>query len=372
MIEDKEQISEHSKPSTFAWAVRMFLIACCFVVGLAIGLALFIVNGLRPLEAGAEVRLTIQQGLNSAQIAQLLEDEGIIKSGILFKYYLRYKNEGSRFQAGTYDMKPGMTHDEIIAKLNAGDTVEEEMITFTIPEGFTIKQIARRLSQLGYVDEQAFLDLLEDRQFSPYPFIEEIPDNPDIKYRLEGYLFPETYAMKKDSDGQAIAERMLAEMERKLQQLPEDWQERLEELNLTFHEVLTIASLIEREVVVDEERPIVAGIIYNRLKQNMMLQIDATVQYLFDEQQQIVEYAHLEIEDPYNTYQRYGLPPGPISSVSLASISAALYPEETDYLFYVTKKDGSRTHLFAKTYEEHLQNIERSKETAINETETEE
>lgn len=259
-------------------------------------------------------------------------------------------------------MHPGMSHDEIIAKLNAGDTVPEETIRFTIPEGFTVEQMAKHLALLGYVNPDTFLELIQQPEQFSSQVVEQIPDHPDIKFRLEGYLFPETYELKSDADEREIIERMLKELERKLEQLPSDWRERMEERGLDLHQLLTIASLVEREVVLDEERPIVAGIIYNRLERGMMLQIDATVQYLFEEQKEIVEYRHLEIDDPYNTYQNFGLPPGPIASAGLKSIEAALYPEETPYLFYVTRKDGSGGHYFAETYEEHQRNIELSKQ----------
>ena len=325
---------------------------------------LFVTNGLSPLDPGETVRLEIAPGMHSSAIAERLEEEGIIRNATIFSYYVRYKNEGSRFQAGVYDMHPGMTHDEIIAKLNAGDTVEEEMIRFTVPEGFTVAQIAERLAAHDFIDKETFLELTQRPDLFHFSFLEQIPDDPDIKFRLEGYLFPETYELKAEADERQIIARMIEELERKLAQLPPDWRERMEERGLDLHQLLTIASLIEREVAIDEERPIVAGVIYNRLERGMMLQIDATVQYLFDEQLEIVEYRHLEIDDPYNTYERLGLPPGPIASVGLRSIEAALYPEETSYLFYVTKKDGSREHYFAETFEEHQRNIELSRQAS--------
>ncbi|MNZ86552.1 putative aminodeoxychorismate lyase [compost metagenome] len=194
--------------------------------------------------------------------------------------------------------------------------------------------------------------------------VRSVPDNDQLHQRLEGYLFPETYEMKKESTEEDIIKRMLMELDRKLAELPEDWQLVMEEKNLSLHELLTIASLVEREVVVDEERALVAGVIYNRMKDGMMLQIDATVQYSLDKPKERLYEKDLQVDSPYNTYKVEGLPPGPIASPSIASIQAALYPEDSDYLFYVTKKDGSQSHLFAKTYKEHLKNIEISKQTA--------
>jgi UPF0755 protein len=173
-------------------------------------------------------------------------------------------------------------------------------------------------------------------------------------------MFPETYEMKKGSTEEQIIARMLQETDRKLATLPEGWQDAMEESGKSLHEIMTIASLIEREVVVDEERALVSSVIYNRLAEPMRLQIDAAVQYALDEPKERLLTKDLEIDSPYNTYKNDGLPPGPIASPSLASIEAALFPAESDYLFYVTKKDGSQTHLFAKTYNEHLRNIDKS------------
>jgi UPF0755 protein len=196
------------------------------------------------------------------------------------------------------------------------------------------------------------------------PIAEEIPAEANLRHHLEGYLFPATYELpKKDLTAKGIAETMLKETEKRLAEIP-DWESQLEARGVTFHELMTIASLVEREVVADQERALVAGVIYNRLDEDMRLEIDATVQYLLDKPKERLLYADLEVESPYNTYRQKGLPPGPISSPSLESIQAALNPEKSDYLFYVTKKDGTQEHLFAKTYKEHLKNIEASKKMA--------
>ncbi|XEC93119.1 endolytic transglycosylase MltG [Paenibacillus tarimensis] len=346
------------------WVV-LSLLGVVFIT--AAGIALYIWNGLRPTAEGELVRIEIAKGTTPFKVAEQLEEEGIIRNAFIFKYYLRFNNEGSRFQAGVYDMHPGMEHEEIIAKLNSGDTVKAETVRFTIPEGYTVLQIADKLSAEGLVDKQKFLELAESEAMFAYSeAASQVQAKDEMHHVLEGYLFPETYEMKKDSTEQDIIIRMLQELDRKLNQLPEGWGDALEERELTFHEVMVIASLVEREVVVDEERPIVAGIIYNRLKLGMPLQIDATVQYLLDKPKERLLEKDLQVESPYNTYKVNGLPPGPIANPSLASIEAALFPEETEYLFYVTKKDGSQKHLFAKTYNEHLNNINKSKQTEKN------
>jgi UPF0755 protein len=170
--------------------------------------------------------------------------------------------------------------------------------------------------------------------------------------------------LKKGSKEDEILIRMFQELDNKLNQLPEGWEEQLKLLGISFHQAMTVASLVEREVRVPDERKMVAGVIYNRFKRQMQLQIDATVQYALDKPKERLLHEDLKVDSPYNTYQIPGLPPGPIASPSLASIEAALFPETHDFLFYVTKKDGSGGHLFAKTYREHQKNIRISNQTA--------
>lgn len=342
--------------------VLLTLIICvslALIVG-AVGFA-YIQWALQPTPPSAElVQVDIPPGIDSSGIAERLEQQGLIRSSLVFSYYLKLIGEGNKFQAGIYEMSPGITIEQLISRLNNGQTVKEEVVRFTVPEGFTVSQIADKLSEQQIVNRDIFLDLLQNKSNFPVTTLASIPDNTAIKQPLEGYLFPETYEMKKGSSEREIVERMLTETERKLDTLPQDWREKLKERGWTLHQLMTAASLVEREVVVDDERPLVAGIIFNRLSRNMALQMDAAVQYALDKQKDRLFHVDLQIESPYNTYLYPGLPPGPISSPGLASIKAVLYPESSNYLFYVTKKDGSKRHLFAVTYEEHQKNIAES------------
>lgn len=351
------------KPGPRVWLINLWVvISLLSLMALtAGGAAFYLWNNLRPMPAGPATEITITKGMSAKGVSNELEEKGIIKNATIFSYYLKYKKEGSRFQAGQYELTPGMNSTQIIAKLNSGDTIKAETIRFTIPEGYTIEQIADKLSNEKLVDKNKFLKLLEeDKPWDEVESVLSLPKNAKLKHKLEGYLFPETYEMKVGSTEEEIILRMLAEMDRKLGTLPDGWQDTLEQSGLTFHQMLTVASLVEREVVVDSERPIVAGVILNRLAKPMRLEIDATIQYALDKPKERLLHADLEIESPYNTYRNDGLPPGPIASPSLASISAVLNPEKTDYLFYVTKKDGTNTHYFAKTFNEHKKNIEKS------------
>ncbi|WP_407637509.1 endolytic transglycosylase MltG [Cohnella kolymensis] len=343
-----------------------FLIALGLVLAVAGGVAVYLWNGLRPVPAAdAPVRFTIEKGMRAKDVAEALEQHGLIRDAFLFSGWMKIKNEGSRFQAGVYDLKPGMTRDQIVAKLNAGEAVAAEAIHFTIPEGFTVKQIAERIAQQGKVNKDNFLEAAaQPDKWTGSVWTKSLPADSKLRYPLEGYLFPETYEMKQGSTETEILNKMLFELDRKLAQLPEDWQTTLQERGLTVHQLLTIASLVEREVVIDEERPIVASVIHNRLKIKMPLQIDATIQYLLDKQKERLMESDLKVDSPYNTYLHPGLPPGPIASPSFKSIEAALYPNETDYLYYVTKKDGTNSHLFAVTYSQHQKNIKLSEKNA--------
>ncbi|WP_341866036.1 endolytic transglycosylase MltG [Paenibacillus ferrarius] len=359
-----EQENEHNKPKRSKAKRTLLIIGLLLLIGIGIasGVGLYIANALQPVAAsGQEVRVSIPQGSGSAQIAKELETKGLIKNSSIFMYYLKWHKQGSKFQAGEYSMKPGMTFEEMIDKLNNGEIVKEDMIRITIPEGFTIDQIAAKISEQTPWKKEAFLQMTDEANAFKSETNFTIPDNKNLKHRLEGYLFPETYEFKKGSSEQEFIERTLQQLDKKLATLPADWKDKLKDRGLSVHQMLTIASLIEREVVVDEERALVSGVIQNRLKKNMPLQIDATVQYLFDKSKDRLLEKDLQIQSPYNTYLNTGLPPGPIASPSLASMKAAIYPEETKYLFYVTKKDGTKGHLFAETFEAHKKNIAESK-----------
>lgn len=337
------------------------MILLLIIVIAAGGAGAYAWNLMRPLEASTEpIVFEIKSGTGTSKIAEQLQQEGLIRSGLAFKGYLKWKKQGSNFMAGTYSMNPGVSYEQIVNKLNNGEVVPEEMVKFTIPEGYTVLQMADKLSEEGIVDRDEFIKLANDPSAFDVDIIKDIPVDEELRYVLEGYLFPETYELKKDSSTHDVMQRMLEEFQTKVNSIP-DLEKELQEKNLSLHELLTIASLVEREVVVDAERPLVAGVIYNRIQQDMKLEIDATVQYLLDKPKARLLFKDLKVESPYNTYLNKGLPPGPIASPSLPSIQAALQPEASDYLFYVTKKDGSSEHLFAKTYKEHQQNIAKSK-----------
>ncbi|WP_195575970.1 endolytic transglycosylase MltG [Paenibacillus sp. 1001270B_150601_E10] len=346
---------------TAAKAALAFLIVIIIIIGAG---AWYVWNGMQPVQGQDKpIEVSIEEGTGTSAIAQHLEEQGVIKNALLFKLYLKMNNEGSAFMAGKYSFDPSSTYEQIIKKLNAGDVIPVETVRVMVPEGYTIEQIADDLSEKGIVEREAFIQAADKiGKEKPSDLTLNLPKpNDKLKHVLEGYLFPETYEFAVGTSAEEMIVRMLKETEKRLIDIP-NFDAKLEQSGMTLQELLTVASLVEREVVVDEERPLVAGVIYNRLNKPMRLQIDATIQYALDKPKERLYYKDLEIESPYNTYKEDGLPPGPIASPSLESIKAALEPETSDYFYYVTKKDGTQTHLFAKTYEEHLSNIEKSKQ----------
>jgi UPF0755 protein len=347
------------QPKRRARKIVLTILALVVVVllGAGTGAAMYVAQSLRPAPTAAQdVRIVIPPGSRPAQIAAVLESGGLIRDARMFTYYLKWKKQGSRFQAGEYAMQPGMSLDAIIAKLNAGDIVKEATVKLTIPEGYTTAQIADKLAQASGKPLDEAMRAIDAPAAFAGTVVTALPTDKELKHKLEGYLFADTYEFKQGTGPEEMVQRMLSETDAKLASIP-DWQGQLQRTGLTVHQLLTVASLVEREVVLDEERPIVAGIIMNRLKKNMPLQIDATIQYLFDKPKDRLTEKDLQLDSPYNTYLHTGLPPGPIASPGLASIKAALAPADTKYLFYVTKKDGSKGHLFAETFEQHKKNI---------------
>lgn len=319
-------------------------------IGLISTFALLLVwlsNLMAPVAAGSEtepVRVVIPAGASAGEIAHILAGEGLIKSELLFRALVRWEGVGERLQAGQYELSPGMTPREIIACLAAGDVIEE-YVRVTIPEGYTVVQIADLLARESLVDRERFLEVVQSGEFE-FDFIDEIPGNVD--YRLEGYLFPDTYYFLPGMGEEAIIHHLLQRFD---QIVTPEIRARARESGMTLHEVVTLASIVEREARLPEERPIIASVFYNRLSRGMKLRSCATIQYILGEPKERLLLSDLQIPSPYNTYLHAGLPPGPIAAPGKASLLAVVYPADTDFLYFVARNDGS--HTFSRTLEEH-------------------
>lgn len=332
---------------------RRIIALFCLVLILTVGgAAYYLFSQLQPVAADGQAtkKVTIPPGTSVREIGQLLEDSGLIRNGALFSYYAKSKGISNRLQAGNYNFQPGQTIDQLLDDMANGRTVIDT-VRFTIPEGLNVEQIATRLAEQKLVDKAAFLKVIDQEAFPEYPFVAEIPQNNNRKHRLEGYLFPETYEVEKEASERDIVAKMLGQFQKEVK--PE-WLEALKARNLTLDQAVNLASIVEREVVVDEERPIVAGVFYNRIRDKWLLQSCATVQFILGKQRDRITFEDLEIDNPYNTYLKPGLPPGPIASPGRASLAAVVEPAKHDYFFFVTKKDGTSEHFFSKTFEEHM------------------
>lgn len=285
----------------------------------------------------------IESGSSVRAIARQLEQEGWIRSARLFEIYVIINDYQGGLQAGTYQFETG---DDIFQIANQIVSGRAASFRVTIPEGFTVNEIIHRLAGLDHLNEEELLNALDEEALMRDYF----PDDSEVVWPQEGFLFPDTYNLSYEMGPVEIFNAMINRFE-------SYWYEDLEnnENSYSINEYVTMASLIEKEAQLNEEKPIIAGVIYNRLAQNMRLQLDATVQYALEERVSRVLYGHLEIESPYNTYLNSGLPPGPIASPGDNALAAVLEPEESDYLFYFARPDGS--HIFTKTYEEHLERL---------------
>jgi UPF0755 protein len=298
---------------------------------------------------------TINPGETAATIAPRLQREGLVADSQLFLYVVRYRGVDAQLEAGEYELRPSMTMDEIIDTLQHGRLRE---VTVTIPEGKRAEEVAALLEESGAVDSETFMAVVRSGS-GAHDFLSDRPA--DAPSSVEGYLFPETYRIPVDYDAAQILDLLLSTFG---ERFTAEMRQTAADHGMTVHQVVTLASIVEREAVVAEERPIIASVYLNRLDQGMYLQSDPTVQYALGYQEDAGQWwkipmsleEDVQVDSPYNTYMYPDLPPGPICSPGLASIQAVLDPAETPYLFFFSKFDGS--HAFAETYEEHLQNQE--------------
>ncbi|MDX9917902.1 MAG: endolytic transglycosylase MltG [Gudongella sp.] len=327
---------------------KVILILLILIIGAGAGAYYYLPGYLSGTFNSEPVEIEVKSGDNLSTVAEELFGEGVIKS----VYWFRYNGQeiATKIKPGKYTIEPGMDIDEIFQLIQKGE--QEIPVVVTFPEGYILYQFAQKIEEAGFGSVDEFIEtskILFEERYS------DGVDTDDLYFELEGYLFPDTYHFSKKHTIKDIVKILADKMD---SVWSEDIESKRIELGLSRHQVLTIASLIEREAYNDSERERISGVIFNRIGLNMPLQIDATVIYgigLGKEHMTRVLYADLEKYNPFNTYMVNGLPPGPIASPGLASIVAAVNPEQHDYLYYVMGKDG---HVFAKTYNEHLKNVE--------------
>ncbi len=301
-------------------------------------------GGKSEQEPAAAAKVEVVKGDTLSSVAEKLEQAGVIESALMFKMEVRVGgHEDTEIKTGEYTFKRGEDSDKILAKLTAGEAAPT--LAVTVPEGLDLEQTAQEVARQSDVSAARFEEAAGRTDYG-YGFLED----PAIK-STEGFLFPKQYEFEEDTTAAQMVIRMLEQY--LLETQPLDISGAKERLNLTEYELVTVASLIEKEAANPEERPLVASVIYNRLRRDMPLQIDATVLYALDRPKEELSLADLKIDSPYNTYEKTGLPPGPICSPSRQSLEAAINPAETDYLYYVLKANGEE-HFFTGNYNEFL------------------
>lgn len=286
---------------------------------------------------GEAVILTIRAGENLGTLAARLQAAGLITDGRRFKWLARIKGHAKNLKAGEYRLNATMTPFQILQVVVGG---KPNLYRLTIPEGYNLQQIAAEVAARGLGSAEDFL-----RSTADVSLARTLSDK---ARSLEGYLFPDTYFFARDVAAQTIVINMV---NRFYDQFQLGWYGRAEELRLSVHQIVTLASIIEKETGDPGERPIIASVFHNRLRKKMRLESDPTVIYGIEDFDGNITRKHLKTPTPYNTYVIRGLPPGPIANPGRAAIEAALYPARTDFLFFVSKKDG--THHFSTNFAEH-------------------
>lgn len=302
---------------------------------------------------GEDVVVVIPEGAATKQIAQILKEEGLIQFPSAFVKRVKESEYRGVLQPGEFTLNTGMSTWEMIEILGRVEPTRTVMATVTIPEGFSVEQIAARVDSEGLFTEEEFLNAVQENTYD-YDFLESIPEGANVNYRLQGFLFPATYDIYEETTAHDLVDMMLKKFD---EVYDEEMQAQAEAMNYTAYEVVNRAAIVEREAKLDEERSTIAGVINNRLEQGMMLQMCPTVLYpitdgLYDKGE--VTYDDLEVESPYNTYKYTGLPVGPICNPGAVSLKAVLNPEEHNYLYYHVDDEAIGSHIFTETYEEHV------------------
>ncbi len=299
------------------------------------------------LEGSREVDFIIEKGESAAEIGADLIKEGLINNKLTFDMHVFFKKLDYKFQPGEYKLYTGMGMGEVLKILTTGIYPEAKI---TIIEGWNIKDITKYLVKKNLVDSKDFLNEIQNVDVEwlvKYDFLKDKPE----RASLEGYLFPDTYKIFIGTNSEAIVNKMLSNFEKRINK---EMLDEIKSQGKTLYEILTMASIIEKEVPKDEDRKIVADIFYKRLKIGKALESCATINYILGDSKKKLSFEDTRVESSYNTYIHPGLPPGPICNPSLSAIRAAIYPQKNDYWYFLSADDG--TTIFSKTIEKHIKN----------------
>lgn len=322
--------------------VILFAVAAFFAVS--------IYNDIRGKNLSDETgMITVEKGDSITTVAQKLKDENIIRYPFAFKLFAKFGGYDTEIQIGSFEFAKGEDYESIFAALN--ESQYRESVTVTVPEGYNVKQIISALVSKGLCSEAEFESAVNN-DYYPYEYL---PDA-GTENRLEGFLYPDTYDFFVDDTAHNIIGKFLARFDK----IASDAQiaEKAQAAGLSFYEAVTLASIIQKEGSLEEEFPLISSVFHNRIDKGMKLQSCATVNYILPDDQKkfILTYADMATESPYNTYLYAGLTPTPISNPGKDALIAAISPADTDYLYFVSKNDGTGSSAFAKTYAEHEAN----------------
>ena len=370
--ESVKPIKKKKKSRLKGFVVTVFVLLILLGVGGFFGYR-YVESALQPVDANSKQYVTVQipEGANLQQIGDTLENSGLVKHGFIFSLYAKYKDYND-LKSGYYNLQKSMSTDDIIKELQKGGTPQPQEVALanlTIPEGYTLDQIAQTVGQLqGDFKEpltaDAFLAKVQDETFisqlvAKYPtLLESLPTKESgVRYRLEGYLFPATYSIKESTTVESLIDEMVAAMDQNLS----GHYTAIKEKNLTVNELLTIASLVEKEGLKTDDRKLIAGVFYNRLNLGMPLQSNIAILYAEGKLGQNISLADdaaidTTINSPYNVYTNLGLMPGPVDSPSLDAIEASINQTKSDNLYFVANVQDGKVY-FATTREEHDRNV---------------
>ena len=332
------------------WKIMML---ASIVLVVSIGIFMFTEIGPYNKNNKNNIVVEIPSGSTSSQITDILYENKLIKNKTLFKVVAKVSNDVPKIKAGKYLLNQTYSNNDIINILASGKLYQDG-IKITIPEGSTSTEIIDILISKKLGSKEVYKKLVQNPKefYDQYLYLKE----KDIT-SLEGFLYPETYYFNKDDSEKKVISQMLSAFDKNYDDKLKD---RQKELNMSLQQIVNLASVIEKEAVLDEDRTTISSVFYNRLKIDMPLQSDATIQYAFPERKKIVTYNDLKIDSPYNSYKNKGLPPTPISNPGIKSIEAALYPEDTKYLYFVAKMNGGNS--YNVEYEDHLKAVKEYKD----------
>lgn len=306
---------------------------------------------------GENVEITIPKGATAKSIAAILKENGVIKYERAFLMKLNGSENKDSLQMGNFQLNTGMTLNQVIAALTAGGD-SRQAVTVTFPEGYSVEQMGKALQKAGVCKAKSFYRAANKLDYD-FKFVKQIPKDLDVNYRLQGYLYPDTYDFYIGNTGTEVVQKMLENFEA---HLPKNIYQEAASQDLSIYQIVTMASMVEKETKISAEKPRIAGVFFNRIRKDMPLQIDATVVYAITDgtyklsnDEGIVTYNDLETDSLYNTYKYSGLPIGPICNPDSESIAAVLKPETHNYLYYHTTENGDGSHIFSETLAQHTQ-----------------